>query len=71
MRDALGLSEATVEVEDATGESSGENSGENSGESGDSSQDSILKRDDRPLGKDQQVEVKTTLTRGPMFSEIR
>ena len=71
LRDALGLSEATVEVEDATGESSGENSGENSGESGDSSQDSILKRDDRPLGKDQQVEVKTTLTRGPMFSEIR
>lgn len=67
LRDALGLSEATVEVEDATGESSGENSGE----SGDSSQDSILKRDDRPLGKDQQVEVKTTLTRGPMFSEIR
>lgn len=59
LRDALGLSEATVEVEDATGES------------GDSSQDSILKRDDRPLGKDQQVEVKTTLTRGPMFSEIR
>lgn len=71
LRDALGLSEATVEVEDATGESSGESSGENSGESGDSSQDSILKRDDRPLGKDQQVEVKTTLTRGPMFSEIR
>lgn len=71
LRDALGLSEATVEVEDATGESSGENSGENSGESVDSSQDSILKRDDRPLGKDQQVEVKTTLTRGPMFSEIR
>lgn len=67
LRDALGLSEATVEVEDATGESSGENSSE----SGDSSQDSILKRDDRPLGKDQQVEVKTTLTRGPMFSEIR
>lgn len=67
LRDALGISEATVEVEDATGE----DSGENSGESGDSSQDSILKRDDRPLGKDQQVEVKTTLTRGPMFSEIR
>lgn len=30
-----------------------------------------LKKDDKPLGYDQQVEVKTTLTRGPMFSEVR
>lgn len=30
-----------------------------------------LKKDDRPLGYDQQVDVKTTLSRGPMFSEVR
>ena len=30
-----------------------------------------LKKQDKPLGYDQQVEVKTTLTRGPMFSEVR
>ena len=30
-----------------------------------------LGRPKGPLGADQQVEVKTTLTRGPMFSEIR
>ena len=30
-----------------------------------------LKKDDKPLGYDQQVEVKTTLTRGPMFAEVR
>lgn len=30
-----------------------------------------LQQDDKPLGYDQQVEVKTTLTRGPMFSEVR
>lgn len=30
-----------------------------------------LKKQDKPLGYDQQVEVKTTLTRGPMFAEVR
>lgn len=43
------------------------------GGSGDSAGDSgeIPGRPKGPLGADQQVEVKTTLTRGPMFSEVR
>ncbi len=28
-------------------------------------------RPDGPLSKDQQTQVKTTLSRGPMFSEVR
>lgn len=39
------------------------------GGSGDSGE--IPGRPKGPLGADQQVEVKTTLTRGPMFSEVR
>ena len=49
-----------------------ENSGKD-GENNTSDEDAnnALKKDDKPLGYDQQVEVKTTLTRGPMFAEIR
>ena len=40
-------------------------------DSGDGNSGEIPGRPKGPLGADQQVEVKTTLTRGPMFSEVR
>lgn len=45
---------------------SGDGNGDGDGNSGE-----ISGRPKGPLGADQQVEVKTTLTRGPMFSEVR
>ena len=41
------------------------------GSAGSDDSEENLGRPKGPLGADQQVEVKTTLTRGPMFSEIR
>lgn len=42
-----------------------------SGDGGSGDSGEIPGRPKGPLGADQQVEVKTTLTRGPMFSEVR
>ncbi len=71
--DASGVSEANAGAEssktDASADASADSNSADSNE--DNSAESALKRDNRPLGYDQQVEVKTTLTRGPMFSEVR
>ena len=66
--DASGVSEANAGAESSKADSSADSSADSNE---DNSAESALKRDNRPLGYDQQVEVKTTLTRGPMFSEVR
>lgn len=60
------LTREEKEAASRIGNNQNEEDGVSQGEEND-----ILQKEDKPLGYDQQVEVKTTLTRGPMFSEVR
>ncbi|MFU0538228.1 DUF3710 domain-containing protein [Gardnerella vaginalis] len=63
-RDMIPMHDVSVPRDSGDGDS--DNVDSNNGDSGE-----IPGRPKGPLGADQQVEVKTTLTRGPMFSEVR
>ncbi len=63
-RDMIPMHDVSVPRDSGNGGS--DNVDSNNGDSGE-----IPGRPKGPLGADQQVEVKTTLTRGPMFSEVR
>lgn len=63
-RDMIPMHDVSVPRDSGDGDS--DNVDSNNGDFGE-----IPGRPKGPLGADQQVEVKTTLTRGPMFSEVR
>ena len=69
-RDLIPMHEPLTREEKESAQKLEENTDE-SNSSSEENADEALKKEDKPLGYDQQVDVKTTLSRGPMFSEVR
>ncbi|MFU0573083.1 DUF3710 domain-containing protein [Gardnerella vaginalis] len=69
-RDLIPMHEPLTREEKESAQKLEENNDE-SNSSSEENADDALKKEDKPLGYDQQVDVKTTLSRGPMFSEVR